>query len=467
MVRRHHIPRAGRLALASVLLAVVAATALLATAAAAAAAPGDRVWVRSVGGSELAEDFLAVAKGQQRTVYATGYARATEETGRMLVARFSSDGRRLWARTYGAGGYGAYGRWLLVVPGGVIVCGSAGNDASPNGRDIVAVRYSGDGRRVWTMRYDGPAHRDDYAGGLAEGPDGTFFVGGTATGTATGADYVVLRVRLSDGALVWTRRYDGPATTDRLMGIHAGPASEGVYVTGESADSGGTTAAATIRYSFAGRRLWVRRLHAGAGSCYGAAVNISLTEGAVFVAGSSQGGMSTGWDMILARLSMATGEVAWTQTASVPNGDEHAWRAAFHVPLAGGYGIVAAGRTTDRATDRARGLVAAWTYDGVLRWQDEFGPSSPTADTDYYAVTFDRLGDVYCGGYASGAGGEDLAVVKYSPAGVRLWDASYDGPAHGSDVCRSLAFAHGGLFAAGLRSRTMLDTSALLIRYEP
>ncbi len=447
---------------------VVALVAVLAAAPVASAAPGDRVWVRSIASSSLAEDFVDVAKGQQRTVYAAGYARATEESGRLLVARYTADGTRLWARTYAAGGDGAYGRCLLVVPGGVIVAGTAGNVASPGRRDIVVVRYTGDGRRVWALRYDGPGHRDDSAEGLALGPDGTFFLGGTSPGKGTGRDYAVMRVRLSDGARLWTRRYDGPGSSDRLMAIHAGPGSEGVYVTGESADEGGGTAAATIRYSFTGRRLWVRRLHGGAGSAFGTAVNIALTEGAVFVVGGSEGGMSTGWDMMLARLSLATGAVEWAHFAAVPNGDEYSAGTAFHVPLAAGYGIAAAGYTVERGTGTVRGLVAAWTYDGVQRWQDEFAASLPTDDALFFCVTHDPSGNVYCGGITSRlAGSTDVAAVKYSPAGARLWASSYDSAAHATDFCHAVAYGHGGLFVAGLREKTMLDTSALLIRYEP
>ena len=90
--------------------------------------------------------------------------------------------------------------------------------------------------------------------------EGTVYVGGTSLGAATGRDYVVLQVHVPSGRIIWTRRYDGPGTRDELRGLHA-DVDGNVYVTGESADGGGSTAAATLLYDIGGRRLWVRRLH--------------------------------------------------------------------------------------------------------------------------------------------------------------------------------------------------------------
>jgi hypothetical protein len=42
----------------------------------------------------------------------------------------------------------------------------------------------------------------------------------------------------------------------------------------------------------------------------------------------------------------------------------------------------------------------------------------------------------------------------------------YDGAAHGTDLCRDILVRGSGIYACGVRGRTMLDTSALLIKYE-
>ena len=123
MTRRHYVS----------IVAFVLSVLILATmATAASAAPGDRVWVRAHGGSAYVEEFRDLVAGPNGSVYAVGVARGTEESGRLLVVRYDSDGTRLWTRTYAAGGDSAYGLRAVAVPGGVVVAGSAGNVASPH-----------------------------------------------------------------------------------------------------------------------------------------------------------------------------------------------------------------------------------------------------------------------------------------------------------------------------------------------
>jgi hypothetical protein len=82
-------------------------------------------------------------------------------------------------------------------------------------------------------------------------------------------------------------------------------------------------------------------------------------------------------------------------------------------------------------------------------------------------VQRDGAGNVYLGGFTSGSGhAEDFTVLKYDATGALQWDDAYDGAAHGTDLCRDLLVRSGGLYAGGTRSKTMLDTSALLIKYE-
>ena len=49
------------------------------------------------------------------------------------------------------------------------------------------------GKRLWTARYDGPAHQQDWATAVAVGPaDGTVFVTGYSLGIGTKTDYTTI-----------------------------------------------------------------------------------------------------------------------------------------------------------------------------------------------------------------------------------------------------------------------------------
>ncbi len=455
MLSRRRIPRIAAFVLS-------AATLLVATAT-VQAVPGDRIWVRSFEASAYVEEFRDLAPGPLRSVYAVGVAKATEESGKLLVARYDAGGKRLWARVYAAGGDGAYGRRAIAVADGVIVAGTAGNAAAPDRQDILIVKYAANGTRLWATRYDGSGHRNDYAVDIAAAGDPIAYVGGTSIGSGTGRDYVVLQVNIRTGRIVWTRGYDGPSTRDELRGVHA-DVDGNVYVTGESADSGGaSTAAATLMYDTGGRRLWLTRLHAGAGPTSGTDVSIDIDEQGVYVAGSAEGGMSSGRDVILAKLALSDGAKQWVKTAQVPNGDEECLAFA----ASGVHGWAIAGSTTDRATGDSEGFVATWATDGTPLWQDTFRVGLPGDDALFTTAGRSTTGNVFCGGFTSGSGGaEDFTVVKYRSDGGVAWSNIYDGAAHGLDVCRDILVRGSGLYAGGVRGKTALDASALLVKYE-
>lgn len=377
-----------------VIVVLVLTVATLLAAASAAAAPGDRIWVRPFAAGTYAEEFRDLVPGPKGSVYAVGIAKATEETGKLLVARYSADGVRLWARMYGAGGAGASGYRAVAVPGGVIVAGTAGNVSSPHKTDILVVKYSARGTRVWTTRFDGPAHGNDTAAGITTGYYSItgqlvdVYVGGTSVGKGTGRDYVVLQIHAKSGRIIWTRRYDRPATSDDLRAVHA-DAGGNVYATGVSADKGGgSTAAATLMYDIGGRRLWLRRLHAGVGPTSGAGISINIDEQAVYVAGTTVGGMSTVHEVMLAKLRMSDGVKQWTDWTGVGDGEEYCLAFA----ASGVHGWALAGFTADRGTDDSRGFVATWAQDGTFLWQSPYHTGLPTDDAPLHVGRFRRRG---------------------------------------------------------------------------
>lgn len=462
-----------------VMIACAAAAALAVTAAAllvaaprAAAAPGDRLWARMYPAGPYVEEIRDLVTGPKGSVYAVGIAQGTEETGKLLVARYGPDGARLWTRQYGAGGDGAYGICAIAVPGGVIVAGSAGNVSSSHRKDVVVIKYSAAGKRLWTSRYDGPAHRNDAPADMSTGNYSvtgklsTVYVGGTSAGQGTGSDYVLLQIHASSGRIVWTRRYAGPGTgpgaSDRLVALHA-DVDGNVYVTGESAgESGGPTAAATLMYDVGGRRLWLRRLHAGAGPTSGVGITINGDDDAVYVAGTTVGGMSTGDDVMLAKLAMADGAVQWSGTAGVPDGDE----TALAFAASGVHGFAIAGETVDRGTGDSSGFVATWDQSGTFEWQKTFTGGLPTDRALFDCVAYDSAGGVYCGGFsAAGGTAEDFAVVRYGDDSGLSWSDTYDGAAHQTDVCRSILVRGTGVYAGGYVGKGGMNASALLVKY--
>jgi uncharacterized delta-60 repeat protein len=194
----------------------------------------------------------------------------------------------------------------------------------------------------------------------------------------------------------WVRGYNGPGSgVDKPSGI-AVDASGNVFVTGTSPSAGfGTEDYATIKYNSSGDQVWVKWYNGtGSGLDYAYAIAVDAA-GNVYVTGGSWG-IGTNFDYLTIKYNSA-GDTVWTRRYN------------------------SGGSKLDKA----------------------------------YAIAVDAAGNVYVTGASEGtvsAHGifEDYATVKYSPTGVELWVARYNGPASDGDFASSIALdASGNVYVTG------------------
>lgn len=447
-------------------LATLAATVALAAAAAPAfAGPGDAVWSKRFSANALTDEFWSVARGPNGVVYAAGVTKATEESSTLLLVKYRDNGAsatRLWTRTYHWPGRAGSAAAEVAVDssGNAVVAGTIG--ASPlatiAGRDILVLKYGPGGALKWARSYDGPAGRDDYAAGLVLDAAGNAYVTGTSRGVGTGRDYVTLKYRGVDGARLWVVRYGG-ARADDARGI-AIDSARNTYVTGSSRRNDGT-AAATLKIGPSGVMLWVKRLLTGVGITHGNAVAVtSAAGGGVYIAGDDVGGMSTRMNMLVARLSPATGAVKWTEAVG-DTGDELALDLA--VDRSGN--AVAVGQTASRDTGVTHGLMAEVTAAGKVSWTREVWLDDPGNEANLQTVAVGWRGGVYVGGFAQRAASSfDFLVQRFLADGTQSWTYQRNGSASAEDWCRDLVLAPGAVYAAGLTTSTTGGADALLVK---
>ena len=117
--------------------------------------------------------------------------------------------------------------------------------------DLYTAKYAAaDGAMLWERRYNGPADGDDGASAVAVDARGDVVVtGGSFNGTNT--DYYTAKYAAADGALLWEKRYNGPADGEDFMilshSLALGPNGM-VAITGRSANLDGNFDIATIVY---------------------------------------------------------------------------------------------------------------------------------------------------------------------------------------------------------------------------
>lgn len=393
-----------------------------------AAADGAMLWEKRYNGPANRDDSAyAVVVDGSGSVVITGTAdvdsRFEWNSGDYYTAKYAAaDGALLWEQSYDLAPHDAYAQAVAVDgSGNVVVTGPAASklDSFSNTvNDYYTAKYAaGNGALVWEKRYNGPANGDDSPTALAvDGSGNVVVTGGSHNGANT--DFYTAKYAAADGALLWEERYNGPANGHDSANAMALDGNGNVVVTGYSYN-GATNNSYTAKYAASnGALLWERRDDRG---------NLAMAvdgSGNVLVTGNYQNGTNNNYT---AKYAAADGALLW-QKSGIP-----AWTRALAVDGSGN-AVVAGYFYNGTNTDFYTAKYAAG--DGALLWEKRY--NGPANDNDYAtALSVDRGGNVVVTGYSGSGGGDSFGnsnsnfyTAKYAAAdGALLWEKRYDSPA--------------------------------------
>ncbi|HEY6191241.1 MAG TPA: T9SS type A sorting domain-containing protein [Bacteroidota bacterium] len=283
--------------------------------------------------------------------------------------------------------------------------------------------------REWVAHFNGGLKGgDNGSAAMATDDSGNVYVTGWATRFTSGIDIATIKYS-PEGEKLWVAYYDGGAAGRDDKGVAiAVDTAHNVYVTGAS-DGGGSTGfdIVTIKYDRNGAPAWASPArYDGPGHSEDKPTAIAVNDSMnVYVTGWSMG-VGTGFDYATIKYD-PSGTLAWVDRY---NGPGNGMDKSYGMALRGSSDLYVTGLSVDTTMDYTTIKYNAATGDTV--WQASYkGPGNDIAR----AIVIRSTSDVFVTGSSEGAGtGYDFLTVNYDAAtGAENWNSRYDGGVAGDD----------------------------------
>lgn len=231
-----------------------------------------------------------------------------------IVMKVDADGRVLWAKDYGDGGY-TFLRAIELDDGGFLLTGATQleDPVANNGR---AVRLDADGNVVWQKVY-GRQGVIEFFSGATVGYDGNYVVSGSTRG-----DYWLLELDRDTGDIVWQYRYGGGLED---TGLAMAKVMKRYYLVVGASDSfanGGLRDFWAILVSPSGK-LW-KEFALGGADAEDPHVAMATSDGGFLIGGGAASFSAVYGDIWLVKFD-SRARLEWQHTYGFPGRTDHAW----------------------------------------------------------------------------------------------------------------------------------------------
>jgi DNA-binding beta-propeller fold protein YncE len=429
-----------------------------------AATSSHQIWkaLYDSGGGRNDDAFLVRVSPSGKRVYVTGRSdsRTYPQTDLVTVA-YTSSGRRLWLNRY-TGDWSSEPTDMVVSPNGkrVYVAANA-YERSGGGGDYLVLAYTSGGKRVWARRYDDAKHKDDQANAIGTNAAGSrIYVTGLSFGRRTslcggGSTYDASDIATvawsSAGTRLWVRRYDNTAhSNDDGIDIAVDRSTGAVDVAGVSQDCLAETVVLSYRPS--GALAWKQVV--APGNSYGinpVGIAVDGAGGKVFVEEERATAYSYfNSEFQTEAYSASTGSLVWSRRyksskpANIPR----------VLVLGPNHRLYVAGTTGSRNLLTSLWEIVSYRESGSRVWTATYRGRERSTTHQPFSLAASADGSVvYAEGYVNG--GNDWRLVAFGTgSGVKLWSAAIPNPRAGT----------GSLSAAPSGHRVYLTIAHTLIR---
>ena len=327
----------------------------------------------------------------------------------VCVTQSFSIGQEWAARYNGAGNSLDWSYAIAMDPGGNLVVTGYSTGAG-TGKDYKTIKYSPNGSVVWEVSYNGPINGGDYSNAITIDAAGNIFVTGRVDYGTTGSDIVTIKYN-SQGVQQWTARYNGSGNgLDEGRSIHL--QNDGSVIVGGKAT--GTTSGldfVTIKYSPDGTQAWAM-VYNGPGNNEDYIVSVDVDNSGNVYGGGNSIGTGTGQDFVVIKYN-STGTEQWVKRY---NGAGNGGDAVVGVKVDGAGNIVAGGYTDMGTGQKFNFLTLKYNPAGTLLWEKQYNGTSSEVDLSS-SMTVDAADNIYLTGFTTQTSGTRLdsnyGTLKY------------------------------------------------------
>ena len=322
----------------------------------------------------------------------------------------------LWTKTFGGTNIDVGQSVQQTTDSGYIISGYTRSYGTISGRNIWLIKTNSSGELLWQNTFGGNADEEAYS--VVQTKDGGYVMTGYTKSFGAGLSDVILVKANSSGTELWKKTFGGSNDEEGYSVI-------------QTDDGGFLIAGATSSFAYGGRDVWLvktdslgnekwRKNHGGLSS-----------DGARCVAQTSDGGfILTGWTMSYG--SDVYGNALLFKTDSLGNEE---WHSVFggadadrgycvRELIEGGYIITGYSASSGAGNDDL--YLVKTDRSGNALWTKTFGGTG----RDYgNSVEQTSDGGFIMAGYtlSFGAGGDDVYVVKTDSSGTEEWSGTYGG----------------------------------------
>lgn len=378
-------------------------------------------------------DMVVDAAGN---VYVTGSAYSAASGYDIVTRKYDNTGAILWTQVFNGTGNGLdYAYDLAVASNGNVVISGYSLVAGTN-YDFVVIQYTNAGALDWQI-YNGGTNFDEARAVTIDSNNDVIVVGGFQA-SATNTNYRTLKLSGINGATIWTQDFSSAGNNLDMAIDVVLDASNAVYVTGQSFNTGQDLNVRTLKYnSTGGAPVWNTQYnHNATLNSYDTPSDLVIdASGNVYVVATVYQGAATDDDILLIRYN-TTGTI--TNTV-VYNGTANDKDKPNEIIIDGTGNLYICGSAKNTATAEDF-LVAKYDNNLGFLWAKNYNGIGANYD-EAFDVVFDVTGTyIYATGYSYlPTSNNDYFTIKYEATnGNVIWTTRFNGSANNTDQAKVL-----------------------------